>query len=96
VRRSQASLDRTLNAWGHIHNALASSPDAADRALAREVKSFLSRTPMVRHLAGRALAQEQQSHQAPEAERRQRQEALQGQSRDGELRHSRSIFRTKR
>jgi hypothetical protein len=63
VRRSQASLDRTLNAWGHIHNALASSPDAADRALAWEVQSFLAETPMVRHMAGRARIQRQQQAQ---------------------------------
>ena len=75
VRRSQAVLDRTLNAWGHIHNALASSPDAADRALAREVKSFLSRTPMARHMAGQAL--EQRQHQTQGGERRQ-QERTQG------------------
>jgi hypothetical protein len=73
VRRSQASLDRTLNAWGHIHNALATSPDAVDRALAQEVQSFLAGTPMVRHMAGRALEQRQQHEPA-----RQSQEPKQG------------------
>lgn len=65
-----------LEAWGHIHNALASSPNADDQALAQEVKAFLARTPLVRHMAGRVL--EQRQHQAQEVEQRQRQERTQG------------------
>jgi hypothetical protein len=64
----QNTMSRALSAWGHIHNALAASPDAADRQLAQQVKEYLASTPMVRHMAGRAqIEQEQrQQHEAPQ------------------------------
>lgn len=74
------TMEQALTAWGHVHNALAASPDPADRQLAREVKSFLAGTPMVRHLAGRALAQEQRQHRAQETGQCQRQDQAQVQS----------------
>ncbi|WP_157266390.1 relaxase/mobilization nuclease domain-containing protein [Azohydromonas aeria] len=55
------AMNLTLAAWGHVHNALAGSPDAADQALAREVKTFLAGTPMVQEMAAareQARAQE--------------------------------------
>jgi hypothetical protein len=80
VTMPSQTMEQALTAWGHVHNALAASPDPADRQLAREVKSFLVGTPMVRHLAGRALAQERRQQRAQEAEQRQRQDQAQAQS----------------
>lgn len=79
VTMSSQTMKQALTAWGHIYNALAASPDPADRQFAREVKSFLAGTPMVRHLAERALAQERRHQQAHEIELRERPEAVKGQ-----------------
>jgi hypothetical protein len=56
------TIERALQAWGHIHAALAASPDTADQALAQEVRAFVERMPMVEHLAGmpRQRVQEKQ------------------------------------
>jgi hypothetical protein len=60
------AMHLTLAAWGRVHNALAGSQDAADQALAREVKSFLAGTPMVREIAA---AQGKEQARAPEVQR---------------------------
>lgn len=67
VTVKQGTMERALQAWGHIHAALAASPAAADRALAQEVRAFVERMPMVEHLAGmaRERAQEQQRQLEP-------------------------------
>jgi hypothetical protein len=56
-----ASMERTLQEWGHIHATLAASPLASDRALAAEVRAFVERMPMVEHMAG--IARERQHGQ---------------------------------
>jgi hypothetical protein len=55
-----SAMYQALEAWGHVHNALAASPDAQDRELACEVKAFLARTPMVQRLAGMEKAQQEE------------------------------------
>jgi hypothetical protein len=60
-------MERAVREWGHIHAALAASPDAADRALAQEVRAFVERMPMVEHLAGlerqrQQVVQQSQTH----------------------------------
>lgn len=64
-----------LTAWGHIHNALAASPAASDRALAQAVKAYLARAPLVRHMAGRARAQEQAVEQRQRRDQQEPQQA---------------------
>jgi hypothetical protein len=59
----QNTMLRALTAWGHVHNALANSPDAADRQLAQQVKEYLACTPIVRHLAERARIEQQRQPQ---------------------------------
>jgi hypothetical protein len=60
---SQATMLRALTAWGHVHNALAHSADAADRLLAKQVRDYLASTPMVRHMAQQARVEQQQRQQ---------------------------------
>lgn len=81
VRLAHAAMQRRLEAWGHVHNALAESPAAADRALAGRVAAFLAGTSMVRHMAGQAIAQEQRQQQAQEPTQQQRPERAQGRRR---------------
>ena len=74
----QNTMLGALTAWAHIHNALATSPDAADRQLAQQVKQYLASTPMVRHLAKQAGIERDQQHRHEPP--RQPQEPKQGRS----------------
>ncbi len=69
VTVKESTMERALQAWGHIHATLASSVDEADRALAQEVRAFVERMPMVEHLAGleRQRLQAQQRGSAPQS-----------------------------
>lgn len=51
-----ATLREALVAWGHVHNALAASPQPADQELARHVKTFLRGAPSVTVLMEQELA----------------------------------------
>lgn len=63
VTLGQQGMAAAFVAWGHIHNALANSPEAADRELARQVKQYLAGTPMARHMAGWARVELEQQRQ---------------------------------
>jgi hypothetical protein len=69
VTVQESSMEYALQAWGHVHKALAESPDAADRELAREVKAFLAGTPMVQHMAALEQARQQERARGQEAHR---------------------------
>lgn len=60
------AMNLTLTAWGHVHNALAGSPEVADQALAREVKAFLAGTPMVQQMSA---AHQREQVRTPETQR---------------------------
>lgn len=46
----EETIRAVMEAWAHVHNALAASADDADRELAVRVQQFFSTTPMARHL----------------------------------------------
>jgi hypothetical protein len=45
------TAQEVLEAWRQVHNAPTSSKDTADRDVARQVKAWLRKTPMVRRMA---------------------------------------------
>lgn len=67
VTVQESSMEYALQAWGHLHNALAESLDAADQKLARDVKEFLAGTPMVQHMAALEQARQQERARGQEA-----------------------------
>jgi hypothetical protein len=60
VTSREQTMHRVVTAWAHLHAALAESPDAADRALATEVKEFVKNTPMLGHVVGMELQRQQE------------------------------------
>lgn len=65
VTTREQTMERVLTAWAHVHAALALSPDAADRALAGEVKAFVKGTPMMGHVVGLELERQQDLQRQP-------------------------------
>jgi hypothetical protein len=65
VTSREQTMHRVITAWAHLHAALAESPDAADRALAVEVKEFVKSTPMLGHVVGMEVQRHQERKHQP-------------------------------
>jgi hypothetical protein len=63
-------MRQTMQAWARVHNALAASPTAGDRALAADLKRFLASTEMVQEMEAaqrvRDMAREAPARKGPE------------------------------
>ncbi|WP_051242441.1 relaxase/mobilization nuclease domain-containing protein [Azohydromonas australica] len=65
VTSREQTMHRVITAWAYLHAALVESPDAADRALAGEVKAFVKGTPMMGHVVGLELERQQDLQRQP-------------------------------
>ncbi len=74
VTTREQTMRQVITAWAHLHAALAESPDAADWALAVEVKDFVKSTPMLGHVVGLEVERQQEQQRQPVAQPNMHQE----------------------
>jgi hypothetical protein len=74
VTSREQTMHRVITAWAHLHAALAESPDAADRALAVEVKEYVKATPMLGHVVGMEVQRHQERQHQPAPQHHMEQE----------------------